>query len=133
MVGWGVQFYEFISMYFSLGITEFLFLSTHQNPAGAGLTRYEFAGPIFCLRHEVPVWEAPVWVLALVMVMRLMLMSVILVMIMQSLSGMRGAGWGNTKKLVNRLIQKFDKSAEIVMEIFVLCHDISIKENITSF
>ena len=69
VVGWGVQFYEFISMYFSLGITEFLFLSTHQNPAGAGLTRYEFAGPIFCLRHEVPVWEAPVWVLALVMVM----------------------------------------------------------------
>ena len=99
VVGWGVQFYEFISMYFSLGITEFLFLSTHQNPAGAGLTRYEFAGPIFCLRHEVPVWEAPVWVLALVMVMvmMLMLMSVILVMIMESLSGMRRAGRGGAR------------------------------------
>ena len=40
---------------------------------------------------------------------------------------------GEAKKRVNRLIQKFDKSTEIVMEIFVLCHDISIKENIASF
>ena len=56
--------------------------STHQNPAGASLTRYEFAGPIFCLRHEVPVRETSIWVLALVtmlMVMVMMLMRVVVV------------------------------------------------------
>ena len=50
------------------------------------------------------------------------------------------AGWdegenprGGSKKGVNRLIQKFNKSAQIVIEIFVVHYDVLIKENIISF
>ena len=39
---------------------------------------------------------------------------------------------GGAKKCVNRLIQKFDKSAQIVMEIFVVYYDVLINENIIS-
>ena len=44
----------------------------------------------------------------------------------------RGAGRGGAKERVNRLIQKFDKSAYIVMEIFVVYYDVLINENIIS-
>ena len=44
----------------------------------------------------------------------------------------RGAGRGGAKERVNRLIQKFDKSAYIVMEIFVVYNDVLINENIIS-
>ena len=50
--------------------------STHQNPAGASLTRYEFAGPIFCLGHKVPVRETSIWVLALVTMVMVVLYDV---------------------------------------------------------
>ena len=40
-------------------------------------------------------------------------------------------GRGGTKKRVNRLLQKFDQSAQI--EIFVVYHDVLIKENIIFF
>ena len=43
-----------------------------------------------------------------------------------------GAGRGGAKERVNRLIQKFDKSAYIVMEIFVVYYDVLINENIIS-
>ena len=43
-----------------------------------------------------------------------------------------GAGQGGAKERVNRLIQKFDKSAYIVMEIFVVYYDVLINENIIS-
>ena len=54
-----------------------------------------------------------------------------------TIPGMRGAEHfparrGGTKKHVNRLIQKFDKSALIVSEIFVVCYDGLKKENIMS-
>ena len=39
---------------------------------------------------------------------------------------------GGAKERVNRLIQKFDKSAYIVMEIFVVYYDVLINENIIS-
>ena len=39
---------------------------------------------------------------------------------------------GGAKERVNRLIQKFDKSAYIVMEIFVVYNDVLINENIIS-
>ena len=42
------------------------------------------------------------------------------------------AGRGGAKERVNRLIQKFDKSAYIVMEIFVVYYDVLINENIIS-
>ena len=44
----------------------------------------------------------------------------------------RGAGRGGAKERVNRLIQKFDNSAYIVMEIFVVYYDVLINENIIS-
>ena len=43
-----------------------------------------------------------------------------------------GPGRGGAKKRVNPLIQKFDKSAYIVMEIFVVYNDVLINENIIS-
>ena len=43
-----------------------------------------------------------------------------------------GAGRGGAKERVNRLIQKFGKSAYIVMEIFVVYYDVLINENIIS-
>ena len=43
-----------------------------------------------------------------------------------------GAGRGGAKERVNQLIQKFDKSACIVMEIFVVYYDVLINENIIS-
>ena len=50
-----------------------------------------------------------------------------------------GAGWGGAKvkirgakERVNRPIQKFDNSAYIVMEIFVVYYDVLINENIIS-
>ena len=43
-----------------------------------------------------------------------------------------GAGRGGAKERVNRLIQKFNKSAYIVMEIFVVYYDVLINENIIS-
>ena len=43
-----------------------------------------------------------------------------------------GAGRGGAKERVNRLIQKFDNSAYIVMEIFVVYYDVLINENISS-
>ena len=39
---------------------------------------------------------------------------------------------GGAKERVNRLIQKFHKSAYIVMEIFVVYNDVLINENIIS-
>ena len=53
------------------------------------------------------------------------------------ISGMCGAelfpaGRGGAKERVNRLIQKFDNSAYIVMEIFVVYYDVLINENIIS-
>ena len=39
---------------------------------------------------------------------------------------------GGAKERVNRLIQKFNNSVYIVMEIFVVYYDILINENITS-
>ena len=39
---------------------------------------------------------------------------------------------GGAKERVNRLIQKFDKSTYIVMEIFVVYYDVLINENIIS-
>ena len=39
---------------------------------------------------------------------------------------------GGAKKRINRLIQKFDKSAYIVMEIFIVYYDVLINENIIS-
>ena len=39
---------------------------------------------------------------------------------------------GGAKERVNRLIQKFDKSAYIVMEIFIVYYDVLINENIIS-
>ena len=39
---------------------------------------------------------------------------------------------GGAKERVNRLDQKFDKSAYIVMEIFVVYYDVLINENIIS-
>ena len=39
---------------------------------------------------------------------------------------------GGAKERVNRLIQKFDKSAYIVIEIFVVYYDVLINENIIS-
>ena len=44
----------------------------------------------------------------------------------------RGAGRGGAKERVNRLIQKFENSAYIVMEIFVVYYDVLINENIIS-
>ena len=44
----------------------------------------------------------------------------------------KSAGRGGAKERVNRLIQKFDKSAYIVMEIFVVYYDVLINENIIS-
>ena len=44
----------------------------------------------------------------------------------------REAGRGGAKERVNWLIQKFDKSAYIVMEIFVVYYDVLINENIIS-
>ena len=51
----------------------------------------------------------------------------------------RGAGRGEgenprggAKERVNRLIQKFENSAYIVMEIFVVYYDVLINENISS-
>ena len=45
----------------------------------------------------------------------------------------RGAGRGGAeRKRVNRLIQKFDTSTYIVMEIFVVYYDVLINENIIS-
>ena len=44
----------------------------------------------------------------------------------------RGARRGGAKECVNRLIQKFDNSAYIVMEIFVVYYDVLINENIIS-
>ena len=41
-----------------------------------------------------------------------------------------GAGQGGAKERVNRLIQKFDKSAYIVMEIFIVYYDVLINEKI---
>ena len=38
------------------------------------------------------------------------------------------AGQGGAKKRVNRLIQKFDNSASIVIEIFEVHYDVLIKE-----
>ena len=43
-----------------------------------------------------------------------------------------GAGRGGAKERVNRLIQKFENSAYIVMEIFVVYYDVLINENIIS-
>ena len=43
-----------------------------------------------------------------------------------------GAGRGGAKERVNRLIQKFENSAYIVMEIFVVYYDVLINENISS-
>ena len=43
-----------------------------------------------------------------------------------------GPGRGGAKERVNQLIQKFDKSAYIVMEIFVVYIDVLINENIIS-
>ena len=43
------------------------------------------------------------------------------------------AGRGGAKKRVNRLIKKFDKSAQIVIDIFVVHYDVLIKKNIISF
>ena len=53
-------------------------------------------------------------------------------------AGMRGAelfpvGRGGAKKRVNRLIKEFDKSGQIVIDIFVVHYDVLIKENIISF
>ena len=42
------------------------------------------------------------------------------------------AGWGGAKERVNRLIQKFNNSAYIVMEIFVVYYEVLINENIIS-
>ena len=39
---------------------------------------------------------------------------------------------GGAKERVNRLIQKFENSAYIVMEIFVVYYDVLINENISS-
>ena len=39
---------------------------------------------------------------------------------------------GGAKERVNRLIQKFDKSAYFVMEIFIVYYDVLINENIIS-
>ena len=49
-------------------------------------------------------------------------------------AGRRGksAGRGGAKEPVNRLIQKFEKSAYIIMEIFVVYYDVLINENIIS-
>ena len=44
--------------------------------------------------------------------------------------GQKSAGRGGAKERVNRLIQKFDNSAYIVMEIFVVYYDVLINENI---
>ena len=44
--------------------------------------------------------------------------------------GQKSAGRGGAKERVNRLIQKFDKCAYIVMEIFVVYNDVLINENI---
>ena len=46
--------------------------------------------------------------------------------------GQKSAGRGGAKERVNRLIQKFDNSAYIVMEIFVVYYDVLINENIIS-
>ena len=43
-----------------------------------------------------------------------------------------GAGRGGAKKRVNRLIQKFENSAYIVMEIFVVYYDVLINKTIIS-
>ena len=40
--------------------------------------------------------------------------------------GQKSAGRGGAKERVNRLIQKFDNSAYIVMEIFVVYYDVLI-------
>ena len=47
-------------------------------------------------------------------------------------AGRGGAGRGGAKERVNRLIQKFENSAYIVMEIFVVYYDVLINENISS-
>ena len=44
----------------------------------------------------------------------------------------KSAGRGGAKERVNRLIQKFENSAYIVMEIFVVYYDVLINENISS-
>ena len=44
----------------------------------------------------------------------------------------KSAGRGGAKERVNQLIQKFDNSAYIVMEIFVVYYDVLINENIIS-
>ena len=44
-----------------------------------------------------------------------------------------GPGQGGAKKRVNQLIQKFDKSAEMVTGGFVLQYGALIKENITFY
>ena len=46
--------------------------------------------------------------------------------------GQNSAGRGGAKECVNRLIQKFENSAYIVMEIFVVYYDVLINENISS-
>ena len=46
--------------------------------------------------------------------------------------GQKSAGRGGAKERVNRLIQKFDNSAYIVMEIFVVYYDVLINEKIIS-
>ena len=49
-----------------------------------------------------------------------------------SRDGRGGAFASGAKKPVNQLIQKFNKSAYIVMQIFVVYYDVLINENIIS-
>ena len=46
--------------------------------------------------------------------------------------GQKSAGRGGAKERVNQLIQKSDKKAYIVMEIFIVYYDVLINENIIS-